>query len=1653
MPGSMKVMVIGGGGREHALAWGLARSESVETVYVVPGNGGTVGPKLVNVTDLKTYDAMAQFAAKNEVALVVPGPELPLVEGVATVFKKGKFFIGIPVFGPSPNAARIEGSKAFSKSFMARHHIPTARFATFTSHADALAYLRAHYTGASDVVIKASGLAAGKGVLLPETMDEAVAGLASIMVGHEFGDAGAEVVIEERLEGEEVSVLAITDGYSVVALPGAQDHKRVFEGDAGPNTGGMGAYAPAPVYTEALQKTVMETVLRPTVDGMRRDGTPFVGCLYAGLMLTKEGVKVLEYNCRFGDPETQVVVPLLDGDLAEVLLAAAEGRLDSVKVGVKKAFAATVVVASEGYPGSYPKGVPMTIGDVPEGVTVFHAGTAIKDGQLVTAGGRVVAVTAVADTLESALALANANVSKVSFAGAHHRRDIGHRALALLRSKAPASGLTYADAGVSIDAGNALVERIKASVRATRRPGADAEIGGFGGVFDLAGSGYAGSDTVLVAGTDGVGTKLKLAHTTGTHGTIGIDLVAMSVNDVLVQGAEPLLFLDYFACSRLEVGVAAEVVAGIAEGCLRSKCALVGGETAEMPGMYADGEYDLAGFVVGAVKRSKLLPRLEEIKEGDAVLGLRSSGPHSNGYSLIRKVVERAGLQFGDRCPWEETGRTVGAALLEPTKIYVKELLPVLQGGDEVKALCHVTGGGFLDNVPRCLPKGFGAEIDASAWALPPVFGWLKKAGGIADAELARTFNMGIGMVIVVAQEHVEKVTEAIVKEGGDRAVRLGKVIRVDGSEAERVKMLNMEAAWKVILAFCSATPKVIQTAFSNADADADDGRRTRRSNDHDRVLEPQRPLVSAGFKMDCLSALVPPTSTSPPSSSSSKDQQRPRSLSLSLPSAAVESPDTDAYPAATSSVIGTSQRRHTVSSSSSSLHGSLLRAVAVDHPHHHHPNRSDVLNYTRNHRRRQTLIQHRSHFNASSFVDSTTAAATPRDSVVTIVVSDSIPPPPSDCKTMSPPSSTEIEETTSPIAPSSVTAAAAGTMDDSPTSAATTAVLLKAAAAKRLSAQSLGDVPATAGTNGLAQTQQQQQQPSPSQRTWGLWGRRSMSTFSNSPLNTPRAVSLSDSDASSSPSAAVFANTSRASPTTANFDEPTAIGDDDASSEFILARIEQQNGGGGSPGRGEPLQERKSMSTFGAITSQLRLGFASVRDSVTGSAAAVSASKDEDHDPSEDIDWDFWGKVMNNYEEIARKQSRLLTKKLQQGIPDAIRGMVWQLMSRSKDPELEATYRALLTRASPHEKVIQRDLARTFPKHEHFANPGPGSGQEGLFNVLRAYSMYDTEVGYCQGIAFITGPLLLNMPDEEAFSTLVKLMHSYALRELFTPSMTGLHLRLHQFDRLLDEHLPAIAKHLKSQDIRSTMYASQWFMTLFAYRFPLDMVFRIMDIVFAEGFEAVFRFALALLRRNQDAILSLEFEQLLEFLKVGLFDIYIGNVGALISAAAGVHISKRWLDRVANEHAEEARRANPDLAMTADQMKAENRRLLDQLRKLEGAYEALNKEHTELAKMHLEARERVERAETRAEELRVQVEGLKRVLTEERLGAEAAVREEMDRLARKNLELTGRNVELEERVEGLEEEVRAERRKVEESEKRRGEMERRWEGLRAALR
>ncbi|KAI8817678.1 rab-GTPase-TBC domain-containing protein [Fimicolochytrium jonesii] len=444
-----------------------------------------------------------------------------------------------------------------------------------------------------------------------------------------------------------------------------------------------------------------------------------------------------------------------------------------------------------------------------------------------------------------------------------------------------------------------------------------------------------------------------------------------------------------------------------------------------------------------------------------------------------------------------------------------------------------------------------------------------------------------------------------------------------------------------------------------------------------------------------------------------------------------------------------------------------------------------------------------------------------------------------------------------------------------------------------------------------------------------------------------------------------------------------------------------------------------------------------------TEEAAAVAAAVE--------TDWEFWGKLMNDYENTVRRHPRTFTRKLHLGIPDSLRGMVWQLICKGKDPDLENQYATLLTRTSIHEKVIQRDLARTFPKHERFVEVG-GPGQESLFNIIKAYSLFDTEIGYCQGIAFVVGAILLNMPDEESFCVLVRLMRTYNLRDLYTPKMIGLQLRLYQFDELLIEHLPPVFRHLETHEVKSNMYASQWFMTMFAYRFPLACVFRIMDVMFAEGVDAMLKFALALVKKNSDKILALtEFEQLLEFLKNGLFDAYADNIDQFVADAVAIKISKTRLDKLAADHAEAVRLAGPE-HMELEALRAEARRMNETIRRMEMEYEILNREHVTLANRLLDQTVRADNLQTLATTLQARVAVLETREADVAALAEERVHGEMQRLAQKNLELTSRNVELEEQVDGLMGGVREAKEGWAECENERAELERRWEGLRRVV-
>jgi phosphoribosylamine--glycine ligase / phosphoribosylformylglycinamidine cyclo-ligase len=729
----MKLLVIGGGGREHALVWKLSQSQKVERIFVAPGNGGTALDKSENIAiQSSDVEGLVNFATENKIDFTVVGPEEPLSLGVVNTFQKAN----LKIFGPTRNAARLETSKVFAKNLMMFSGIPTASSMTFQQEQQANAYIDEQN---KPLVVKASGLAAGKGVIVCDNAEEAKVAVKRILVDKEFGDAGRQLIIEERLTGKEVSVLAFCDGKTVKLMPPVRDHKRVFDNDEGPNTGGMGAFTPLPDVDTKMLERIRKNVLEPTVTAMNAQGTPYSGVLYAGIMLTSDGPKVLEFNCRFGDPETQVILPLLKNDLLEVLLACLDGTLDKVNLEWRKEACVTVVAASKGYPGDYPKGLPISLPVTNE--LIFHAGTVEKNHEILTSGGRVLAVTSLGSSLEEARDNAYDTLAAIHFDGMHYRRDIG----------VYTPDASYAASGVSIDAGNRAVELMKEAVKASYTKEVIGGVGSFGGMFD-AKSVKDMKAPVLVVSTDGVGTKTKVAAKLGRWNTIGRDLVNHCVNDILVQGATPLFFVDYVASSKLEPEIIADIVSGAAHACRELGFPLIGGEIAEMPGVYHDGEVDLAGTIVGAVDKEQIIDG-SKLAPGDVLLALPSTGLHTNGYSLARRAL--------DRLDWtsyrNDLGGSIGDALLAVHRSYLYEVKNLLKGGLAIKGLAHITGGGVVENLPRILPNGVGAVIERGRWPEPPIFKLIQQQGRVSDAEMFRVFNMGLGMIIIIAARDLEK--------------------------------------------------------------------------------------------------------------------------------------------------------------------------------------------------------------------------------------------------------------------------------------------------------------------------------------------------------------------------------------------------------------------------------------------------------------------------------------------------------------------------------------------------------------------------------------------------------------------------------------------------------------------------------------------------------------------------------------------------------------------------------------------------------------------------------------------------------------------------------------------------------------------------------
>jgi phosphoribosylamine--glycine ligase/phosphoribosylformylglycinamidine cyclo-ligase len=750
----LDVLLIGSGGREHAIADALSRSPLLRSLSVAPGNAGTAEHNV----DLDTADraAVVDHCRRHGIDLVVVGPEAPLVAGLADALADA----GIACFGPSAAAARLEGSKSFARQFAARHGIPGPVTASFSEVGPALAWLDEFDR---PVVVKADGLASGKGVIIPESRVDTERAIYDLLADRTMGDAGATVLLEERLEGEELSLFGIADGRVVVPVGTAQDHKRVGDGDTGLNTGGMGAFAPVPGMAD-LEPELVATFLDRAVAGMAAEGTPYVGVLYAGIMLTDDGPRLIEYNCRFGDPEAQVLLPLIGSDVLELMAAASRGLLADAEVELIDGLsAATVVVAARGYPVSPALDVPIPDVDVPAGVSVIHAGTRVDEGRVVSCGGRVLSVTGtgsdLAEALDGAYRVVDEVVAAAEGGALFARSDIGWRHAP--RPARPGDGTgpggdAYSRAGVSFASATAATEGIADAVLSTHDERVVSGLGSFGGVFDLASLADI-DDPLLVASTDGVGTKTVLAAQLDSWESVGADIVNHGINDVLVQGARPLFFLDTVAAASLDPRVVARVVGGMAEACRSAGCILLGGETAEMPDVLTQDAVDISGTLVGAVARTGLLPR-PGIEPGHVLVGLASSGLHTNGYSLARKVLSE--IDLSDPLPGGD-GETVGESLLAVHRSYLRPLAPALEAG-LIDGLAHITGGGLVDNLPRILPDGCGAVVDSTAWPRPPLFQYLVRVAGLSKVEAHQILNMGIGMVAVVAPDDVEAVRRSI---------------------------------------------------------------------------------------------------------------------------------------------------------------------------------------------------------------------------------------------------------------------------------------------------------------------------------------------------------------------------------------------------------------------------------------------------------------------------------------------------------------------------------------------------------------------------------------------------------------------------------------------------------------------------------------------------------------------------------------------------------------------------------------------------------------------------------------------------------------------------------------------------------------------------
>ncbi|XP_062983645.1 trifunctional purine biosynthetic protein adenosine-3-like [Elgaria multicarinata webbii] len=762
-----RVLVIGSGGREHALAWKLAQSPHVKQVLVAPGNAGTANHEKISNSAvlISNHTILAQFCKDHNIGFVIAGPEALLAAGIVDNLEAA----GVRCFGPTAKAVQLGTNRHFANVFLDQHEIPTARWKAFSNPQEVSTFINSADFPA--LVVKPCGFGPRKEVILASSREEACKAAQEILQDNIFGDNRKTVIIEERLKGEEFSFLCFVDGVTFAAMPPVQVQRRLLDGDEGPSTVGMGAYGPLPQISEVLLEKIKGTLLQHILDSMKQEGMSYVGVLQIELMLTKDGLKVLSFDCHFGDPECQVVLQLLENDLYEVIQAAIDGSLSNfILAWSDNCTTVSVVMASEDYPGCSNKGNEITglVRAKELGLEVFHGATIMKDNKVLIHGGRVLTVTAVQQDLTSALEDAYKGLAAIYFPGATYRKDVGYQAMKFFSQAVS----PYEDKIANSIACSVLVQPPKLPTSSGSKSGSHGQQGSISAFFDLRASGY--HDPILVAQTKGIGTKLKIAQLCNKHDTIGQDLVAMCVNELLVQGAEPLFFLDHFACGNLDAGVAQAVTEGIAEACELAGCTLLGRETNEMSAKRVPGEYSLVGFAVGAVEQGMKFPQQERIVSGDILIGIASSGLHNQGFGLVRKILLTSSLHYYSPVPGGCGPYTLGEQLLTPSKIYSKVLLPVLRSGN-VKAYIHIAEGALLGSFLHILPEQFSVVLDAHNWKIPSIFSWLQEEGNLSEVEMSQMFNCGIGAVLVVQKEIAEQVLKDVQKH--EDAWLIGKVI------------------------------------------------------------------------------------------------------------------------------------------------------------------------------------------------------------------------------------------------------------------------------------------------------------------------------------------------------------------------------------------------------------------------------------------------------------------------------------------------------------------------------------------------------------------------------------------------------------------------------------------------------------------------------------------------------------------------------------------------------------------------------------------------------------------------------------------------------------------------------------------------------------